>query len=105
MGAEALSISIHNPNQYMASLRTIIAQGRKRIGLLVGAGAAAGTAKDDERPIPSSPPSRLTTQVLNTLAPKYGRQIAGLVLTDDDDAIAGFDVDLREVCKVAYFYA
>ena len=47
LGAEALSISIHNPDQYMASLRTIIAQGRKRIGLVVGAGAGAGTAKDD----------------------------------------------------------
>jgi hypothetical protein len=47
LGTEALSISVHNPDQYMASLRTIIAQGRKRIGLLVGAGAAAGTAKDD----------------------------------------------------------
>jgi hypothetical protein len=32
----------HNPDQYMASLRQIIAQGRKRIGLIVGAGAPAG---------------------------------------------------------------
>ena len=31
----------------MAALRTIIAQGRKRIGLLVGAGAPAGMSKDD----------------------------------------------------------
>ena len=34
-------VSVHNPDQYMASLRPIIAQGRKRIGLLVGAGATA----------------------------------------------------------------
>jgi SIR2-like domain len=33
--------SVHNPDQYMASLRQIIAQGRKRLGLLVGAGAPA----------------------------------------------------------------
>jgi len=37
-----MTVSIHNPDQYMASLRQIIAQGRKRIGLLVGAGAPAG---------------------------------------------------------------
>jgi hypothetical protein len=34
--------SVHNPDQYMSSLRQIIAQGRKRLGLLVGAGAPAG---------------------------------------------------------------
>ena len=40
-----MSLSVHNPDQYMASLRTIIAQGRKRIGLLIGAGGPAGMAK------------------------------------------------------------
>jgi hypothetical protein len=29
-----MTISVHNPDQYMASLRQIIGQGRKRIGLL-----------------------------------------------------------------------
>ncbi len=73
-----MSISVHNPDQYMASLRTIIAQGRKRVGLLVGAGAGAGTAKDDGT-YPLVPAVEgLTTQVLNTLAPKYGTQIADL---------------------------
>jgi hypothetical protein len=38
-----MTTSIHNPDQYMANLRQIIAQGRKRVGLLVGAGAPAGT--------------------------------------------------------------
>lgn len=37
-----MTVSVHNPDQYMASLRQIIAQGRKRIGLLVGEGAPAG---------------------------------------------------------------
>ena len=31
--------TIHNPDRYMAELRQILSQGRKRIGLLVGAGA------------------------------------------------------------------
>lgn len=37
-----MPVTVHNPDQYMAALRQIIAQGRKRIGLLVGAGAPAG---------------------------------------------------------------
>jgi hypothetical protein len=37
-----MTVSVHNPDQFMASLRQIIAQGRKRLGLLVGAGAPAG---------------------------------------------------------------
>jgi hypothetical protein len=33
--------SFHNPDQYMADLRQILAQGRKRIGILIGAGGPA----------------------------------------------------------------
>lgn len=36
----------HNPDQYMASLRQILAQGGKRIGILVGAGGPAGVRLD-----------------------------------------------------------
>ncbi|UUP17096.1 SIR2 family protein [Nitratireductor thuwali] len=73
-----MSISFHNPDQYMASLRTIIAQGRKRVGLLVGAGAPAGMARGDgTRPlIPAV--AGLTDRVLTAIEPKYGAQIAGL---------------------------
>lgn len=73
-----LTISVHNPDQYMAALRTIIAQGRKRIGLLVGAGASAGMAKPDGS-YPLIPAvAGLTEQVLTTLAPTYQKQIDGL---------------------------
>ncbi len=34
--------TFHNPDRYMADLRQILSQGRKRIGLLVGAGAPLG---------------------------------------------------------------
>lgn len=73
-----MSVSFHNPDQYMASLRTIIAQGRKRIGLLVGAGAPAGMARaDGSRPlIPAV--AGLTEQVLAAIAPTYDVQIKGL---------------------------
>lgn len=74
----SLSVSFHNPDQYMASLRTIIAQGRKRVGFLIGAGAPAGMAcADGTRPlIPAV--AGLTDKVLTAIEPKYGVQIAGL---------------------------
>jgi hypothetical protein len=73
-----LSVSVHNPDQYMAALRTIIAQGRERIGLLVGAGGPAGMAKDDgTRPlIPAV--DGLTKLVLDALTPTYAAQIDAL---------------------------
>lgn len=73
-----MTVSVHNPDQYMAALRTIVAQGRKRIGLLVGAGASAGMAKPDGT-YPLIPAVvGLTDQVLTTLAPTYQKQIDGL---------------------------
>lgn len=36
-----MPITVHNPDRYMAELRQILAQGRKRIGVLLGAGAPA----------------------------------------------------------------
>lgn len=73
-----MSVNFHNPDQYMASLRTIIAQGRKRLGLLIGAGAPAGMARaDGSRPlIPAV--TGLTEQVLGAIEPTYGCQVAGL---------------------------
>ncbi len=77
-GDYKLTVSVHNPDQYMAALRTIIAQGRKRIGLLVGAGASAGMAKPDGT-YPLIPAvAGLTERVLTTLAPTYQQQIDGL---------------------------
>ena len=40
--------SIHNPDRFMVDLRQIISQGRKRIGLLVGAGAPVSITVDDQ---------------------------------------------------------
>lgn len=73
-----MSVSVHNPDQYMASLRTIIAQGRKRIGLLIGAGAPAGMAKEDGT-YPLIPAvAGLTDLVLKALEGDYGAQVAAL---------------------------
>jgi hypothetical protein len=74
-----MSVSVHNPDQYMAALRSLIAGGRKRIGLLIGAGAPAGMARDDGA-YPLIPAVEgLTKQVLQVLKPKYDAQITNLL--------------------------
>ncbi len=71
---ESMSISVHNPDQYMGSLRQIIAQGRKRLGLLVGAGAPASIRMAGGASlIPAT--DGLTDAVLAALTAKYGATI------------------------------
>jgi hypothetical protein len=95
-----MSVSIHNPDQYMSALRTIIAQGRKRIGLLIGAGAPAGMAKDDGS-YPLIPAVvGLTEQVLLALNSKYGPQIAALKAELDKQDIETILSRTRELAKV-----
>lgn len=72
------SETVHNPDQHMTALRTIIAGGRKRIGLLLGAGASAGMRREDGT-YPLIPAVvGLTTLVLTSLQKEYGHQITEL---------------------------
>lgn len=65
--------SVHNPDRFMADLRQILSQGRKRIGLLVGAGAPLSIRVDGNSTIdPAGKPlipgvDALTTRVINGL--------------------------------------
>ncbi|MDO9015023.1 MAG: SIR2 family protein, partial [Polynucleobacter sp.] len=77
--------TIHNPDQYMSDLRQILAQGRKRIGLLLGAGAPASILYDitSSRISPDGVPliptiAGLTKNVLVALEGKYGKVLAAL---------------------------
>lgn len=83
-----MPITVHNPDRYMAELRQILAQGRKRIGLLLGAGAPASLTvdrdtgcldPDGEVLIPTI--AGLTSRVLDELA-------------DGDAALASVRADL-----------
>jgi len=69
-----METTIHNPDRYVGDLRQILAQGRKRIGILIGAGAPASICYDKERSTLSSdgrpliPTTKdLTESVLNSL--------------------------------------
>lgn len=43
--------TVHNPDQYMSDLRQILAQGRKRLAILVGAGAPLSIQGPGEKPL------------------------------------------------------
>ena len=43
--------TIHNPDRYMVDLRQILSPGRKRIGLLIGAGAPVSISDDKGNPL------------------------------------------------------
>lgn len=77
--------TIHNPDQYMSDLRQILAQGRKRIGLLLGAGAPASILYDTTSSqismdgVPLIPTiAGLTKNVLTALEEKYGKVLTAL---------------------------
>jgi hypothetical protein len=78
--------TIHNPDQYMGDLRQILAQGRKRLALLIGAGAPAAIHFDRNtgRLDATAPPlipvtSGLTHQVTSALDSGFGEAIRGIV--------------------------
>lgn len=80
--------TIHNPDRYMVDLRQILSQGKKRVGLLIGAGAptslkvnASGQLDASGRPlIPDV--ARLTEAVLSSL--QQSDQDAIAILRNDD---------------------
>lgn len=57
--------SLHSPDRFMADLRQVLSQGRKRIGLLIGAGAPVSIIQGDGPLIPDV--TRLTEKVLEGL--------------------------------------
>jgi len=70
-----METTIHNPDRYVGDLRQILAQGRKRIGILIGAGAPASICYDKEtntispEGLPLIPTIKdLTKIVINSLA-------------------------------------
>ena len=76
--------TIHNPDRYMADLRQILSQGRKRIGILIGAGAPTAIRVDENNCVVSDGKplipdvSGLTTAVVGALAEEDRRLIDDL---------------------------
>jgi hypothetical protein len=79
--------STHNPDRFMADLRQILSQGRKRIGFLVGAGAPMSIRIDPNCRIdPDGKPlipgiDELTSLALNGLSPNQDKAVAAAKTT------------------------
>jgi hypothetical protein len=93
-------MNIHNPDQYMVSLRQIIAQGRKRIGLIVGAGAPVSIKKPgtDDPLIPAV--EGLTAMVLLSLNEKYKETLNGIIAELDNPNIENILSRIRSLASV-----
>ena len=84
-------ITVHNPDRYMADLRQILSQGKKRIGLLVGAGAPASVKVDskgnlDESGKPIIPDvETLTTLVIDSLKENDKRIVKALWVNPEEN--------------------
>lgn len=78
--------TLHNPDRYMSDLRQILSQGRKRIGLLVGAGAPVSirvnedTKQLDPNGIPLIPNvAQLTTRVIASLTEQHRHAVSAII--------------------------
>lgn len=73
--------STHNPDRFMADLRQILSQGRKRIGFLVGAGAPMSIRVDADRKVdPNGKPlipgiNELTSTAVAGLTPEQDKAV------------------------------
>lgn len=70
--------TIHNPDRFMVDLRQILSQGRKRLGLLIGAGAPVSIKVNGQPLIPDV--GGLTKTVLGNLAQKDREVVDELLL-------------------------
>lgn len=71
--------SVHNPDRYMSDLRQVLAQGRKRIGLFIGAGAPTAIQVDGRPLVPDV--IGLTDAVVDELADE-DRKVVDAVKAD-----------------------
>ena len=98
--------TVHNPDQYMADLRQVLSQGRKRIGLFIGAGAPTAIHVDEANQIvtnggrPLVPDVKgLTTTVLDRLCETDKRVVDAL--TRDMPGLINIETILTKTRRLA----
>ena len=99
--------SLHNPDRYMADLRQVLSQGRKRIGILIGAGAPMSMRVDEAGHIVEEGGSPLlpgvaglTETVVSALVEK-DRNIIEILKTEIADELVNIETILTQVRKLA----
>ena len=99
------SSPIHNPDRYMVDLRQILSQGRKRIGILIGAGAPTAVRVDDNNQMaengrPLVPDvTGLTDAVIDTL--NENDQNVVRTLKHEIDGIVNIETILTRIRRLA----
>jgi hypothetical protein len=98
--------TVHNPDQYMADLRQVLSQGRKRIGIFLGAGAPTAIRVNDDNQIvaqggrPLIPDVKgLTKTVIDNLC-HSDRKIVD-ALTDDMQGTINIETILTKTRQLA----
>ena len=97
--------SLHNPDRYMADLRQILSQGRKRIGIFIGAGAPTAIRVDEgHRIVEEGKPlvpdvAGLTDAVVSALAEEDRKVVEKL--KDEIDGNVNIEAILTQVRRLA----
>ena len=97
--------SLHNPDRYMADLRQILSQGRKRIGIFIGAGAPTAIRVDgDNRIVEGGKPlvpdvAGLTQAVVGKLVEKDQEVVE--ILKNEIDGNINIEAILTQVRRLA----
>ena len=85
--------SLHNPDRYMADLRQILSQGRKRIGILIGAGAPTAIRVDEDNQItengghPLIPDVAGLTDAVVSALHEDDQEIIGILKNENDECV------------------
>ena len=99
------SSPIHNPDRYMVDLRQILSQGRKRIGILIGAGAPTAVRVDDNNQMAENgralvpDVTGLTDAVIDTL--NENDQNVVRTLKHEIDGIVNIETILTRIRRLA----
>ena len=98
--------TIHNPDLYMSALRQVLSQGRKRIGMLIGAGAPTSIRVDGQGQIDKDGGSPLvpdvaglTDAVVSALSQED--QVVIEVLKQEQTGLTNIETILTQVRKLA----
>ena len=93
--------TVHNPDRFMSDLRQILSQGRKRIGLLVGAGAPIAVRLNAEGKLDASGSplipgvEALTSKVLDSLI--GNEKVAGAAISAEFEGGGNVEMILSRV--------
>ena len=85
--------SLHNPDRYMGDLRQILSQGRKRIGILIGAGAPTAIRVDGDDQItedggrPLIPDVTGLTQAVESALNEDDQKVVGILKNEIDEPV------------------